>query len=31
MVGPDGDLLAVYERRRAAVRPTVVLARVEAD
>jgi tRNA pseudouridine55 synthase len=31
MVGPDGDLLAVYERRRSAVRPAVVLAPVEAD
>jgi tRNA pseudouridine55 synthase len=31
MVGPDGALLAVYERRRSAVRPAVVLAPVEAD
>jgi hypothetical protein len=31
MVGPDGELLAVYERRRSAVRPAVVLAPVEAD
>jgi len=31
VVGPDGALLAVYERRRSAVRPTVVLAPVEAD
>jgi tRNA pseudouridine55 synthase len=31
MVGPDGELLAVYVRRRAAVRPAVVLAPVEAD
>ena len=31
IVGPDGDLLAVYERRRSAVRPAVVLAPVEAD
>jgi tRNA pseudouridine55 synthase len=31
MVGPGGDLLAVYERRRSAVRPAVVLAPVEAD
>ena len=31
LVGPDGDLLAVYERRRAALRPAVVLAPVEAD
>ena len=30
VVGPDGDLLAVYERRRAAVKPAVVLAPVEA-
>lgn len=31
MVGPDGALVAVYERRRSAVRPAVVLAPVEAD
>ncbi len=31
MVGPDDELLAVYERRRSAVRPAVVLAPVEAD
>ncbi len=30
VVGPDGELLAVYERRRAAVKPAVVLAPVEA-
>jgi tRNA pseudouridine55 synthase len=30
VLGPDGDLLAVYERRRAAVKPSVVLAPVEA-
>jgi tRNA pseudouridine55 synthase len=30
VVGPDGDLLAVYERRRAAVKPAVVLEPVEA-
>jgi tRNA pseudouridine55 synthase len=30
VLGPDGDLLAVYERRRAAVKPAVVLAPVEA-
>jgi len=30
VVGPEGDLLAVYERRRAAVKPAVVLAPVEA-
>jgi len=26
VVGPDGDLLAVYERRGAALRPAVVVA-----
>jgi tRNA pseudouridine55 synthase len=31
VVGPDGELLAVYERRRAAVKPAVVLAPVEAS
>jgi tRNA pseudouridine55 synthase len=31
LVGPDGDLVAVYERRRSAVRPAVVLAPAEAD
>jgi hypothetical protein len=30
VVGPDDELLAVYERRRAAVKPAVVLAPVEA-
>jgi tRNA pseudouridine55 synthase len=30
VLGPHGDLLAVYERRRAAVKPAVVLAPVEA-
>ena len=30
IVGPDGDLLAVYERRRSGLKPTVVLAPVEA-
>jgi hypothetical protein len=30
VVGLDGELLAVYERRRAAVKPAVVLAPVEA-
>ena len=30
VLGPGGDLLAVYERRRAAVKPAVVLAPVEA-
>jgi tRNA pseudouridine55 synthase len=30
VLGPDGELLAVYERRRAAVKPAVVLAPVEA-
>jgi tRNA pseudouridine55 synthase len=30
LVGPDGELLAVYERRRSALKPTVVLAPVEA-
>jgi tRNA pseudouridine55 synthase len=30
VVGPDGELLAVYERRRAAVKPSVVVAPVEA-
>ena len=30
LVGPDGALLAVYERRRSALKPTVVLAPVEA-
>jgi len=30
LVGPDGELLAVYERRRNALKPTVVLAPVEA-
>jgi tRNA pseudouridine55 synthase len=30
VVGPGGELLAVYERRRAAVKPAVVLAPVEA-
>jgi tRNA pseudouridine55 synthase len=30
VVGPDGELLAVYERRRAGVKPAVVLAPVEA-
>ena len=30
VLGPDGDLVAVYERRRAAVKPAVVLAPVEA-
>jgi tRNA pseudouridine55 synthase len=30
VVGPEGELLAVYERRRAAVKPAVVLAPVEA-
>jgi len=31
VVGQDGELLAVYERRRAAVKPAVVLAPVEAS
>ncbi len=31
MIGPGDELLAVYERRRSAVRPAVVLAPVEAD
>ena len=30
VIGRDGELLAVYERRRAAVKPAVVLAPVEA-
>jgi len=30
VVGPDDELLAVYERRRAGVKPAVVLAPVEA-
>ncbi len=30
VVGPDHELLAVYERRRAGVKPAVVLAPVEA-
>jgi hypothetical protein len=30
LVGPDGELLAVYERRRSGLKPTVVLAPVEA-
>ena len=30
VIGPDGELLAVYERRRAGVKPAVVLAPVEA-
>lgn len=31
VVGPDGALLAVYERRRSALKPSVVLAPVEAS
>jgi tRNA pseudouridine55 synthase len=30
LVGPDGGLLAVYERRKSGLKPTVVLAPVEA-
>ena len=30
IIGREGDLLAVYERRRAAVKPAVVIAPVEA-
>jgi tRNA pseudouridine55 synthase len=30
LVGPSGELLAVYERRRSALKPSVVLAPVEA-
>ncbi len=31
VVGPGGDLLAVYERRRGAVRPSVVIAPAQGD
>jgi tRNA pseudouridine55 synthase len=31
VIGPDGDLLAVYERRGAALRPSVVVAPHEAS